>query len=190
MAIEVKTNHRQNSIEPDSAGVGGAGVEGSKGTRNNSSLLSIFSGSPLVGYSESEIEAPGEADKLDYSDPEKLRQWYISNVVKGTVTDASYGLGTYDLDFGNNTVDGAPSPPNLAEQALSDANVKHKPATGFVPNPSSPGEGSITADTKPDAPDAFVDKLSPNGSAFTGDNIVTRANLKDQAKSIVDRQGS
>jgi len=184
MAQEAKTTYSTNTINPDTNGVGGKGVAGSPGSRNPSSLQAIFPGSPLVGYSEAKIEAEGEAGSLDYSDPAKLKAWFISNVVKGTIDDAAYGLGKYDLDFGNNSIEGNPSPPDLEKQALT---ADQAPASGFVPNPASPGEGSVDATTKPDAPESFIDKLSPNGAAFSGDNIVSRAKLKDQAKQIVDR---
>ena len=182
MAISVKTNHRQNTIEPDTAGVGGSGIAGAKGTRNQASLMSIFPGSPI--YSQAKLKAGGEDGEISYAAPSDLREWYISNVVKGTVTDSSFGLGTHDLDFGVNAVEGNPSPPDLSEQALT---TDHPPANGFVPNPTSPGEGSVKAATKPEAPKDFVDNLSPNGSPFEGENIVTRAKLVDQAKEIVDR---
>ena len=184
MAQEAKTTYSTNTISPDTNGVGGNGVAGSPGSRNPASLQAIFPGSPLVGYSGAELEAAGEEGKLDYSDPAKLKAWFISNVAKGTIDDSAYGLGKYDLEFGSNSIEGSPSPPDLEKQALT---ADQAPANGFVPNPASPGEGSVSATTKPDAPKAFVDKLSPNGSAFTGDNIVARANLKDQAKQVVDR---
>lgn len=184
MAQEAKTTYSTNTITPDTNGVGGKGVAGSPGSRNPASLQAIFPGSPLVGYSGAETEAGGESGKLDYSDPAKLKAWFINNVAKGTIDDASYGLGKYDLEFGNNSVEGNPSPPDLEKQALT---ADQPPASGFVPNPASPGEGSVSATTKPEAPGAFVDKLSPNGAAFSGDNIAARSNLKDQAKQIVDR---
>jgi|TARA_R110000824_G_scaffold41100_5_gene122615 hypothetical protein len=184
MAITIKTNHRQNTIEADSAGAGGAGIGGSRGTRNQASLNAIFSESPM--YLASKIKVEGETD-VPYDKPENLRDWYITNVVKGTVKDASYGLGTYDRDYGTNAVEGNPSPPDLEIQALEDSGVTNKPATGFVPNPTSPGEGSFKADTKPDAPDDFIKELKPNGAAFSGDNIKSRSKLIDQAQAIVDR---
>ena len=183
MAITVKTNHRQNTIVADTAGVGGSAIPGTKGARSTS-LISNFSGSPI--YASAKIKIEGEKE-IPYDTPENLRDWYISNVVQGTVKDSSYGLGEYDRDFGVNSVEGNPSPPDLSSQALEDANVSNKPANGFVPNPTSPGEGSVKAETKPDAPDDFKKSLTPNGAAFSGDNIVARSKLVDQAKSIVDR---
>ena len=184
MAITIKTNHRQNTIEADSAGVGGSGIAGAKGTRNQASLNAIFSESPI--YLPAKIKLEGEPE-VPYDKPENLRDWYITNVAKGTVKDSSYGLGTYDRDYGTNAVEGNPSPPDLGLQALEDAGVANRPATGFVPNPTSPGEGSFKADTKPDAPEDFIKELKPDGAAFSGDNIESRAKLVDQAKAIVDR---
>ena len=184
MAIEVKTTYTTNTITADSNGAGGKGIAGRPGTRNDASVQEIFAGSPLPNYSSAKIAIEGEPD-IDYSSPNALKTWFINNVVKGTVTDGSFGLSTYDREFGNGDVDGAPSPPNLNSQALQVEGPK--PASGFVPNPASPGEGSVEATTKPDAPEAFVEKLTPNGAAFAGDNIEARADLKGQAKQIVDR---
>lgn len=184
MAQEAKTTYSSNTIDPDTNGVGGKGVAGSPGSRNPASLQAVFKGSPLVGYAGAKLSADGEDGDLDYSDPAKLKAWFINNVVKGTVDDSVFGLGKYDLEFGNNSIEGAPSPPNLAEQALT---ADSPPANGFVPNPVSPGEGSVSHTTKDEAPKDFVEKLSPNGAAFAGDNIASRANLRDQSKQIVDR---
>ena len=185
MAIEVKTTYTTNTITADSNGAGGKGIAGRPGTRNDASVQGIFAGSPLPNYSGATIKVEGESQDIDYSSPNALKAWFIDNVVKGTVTDGSFGLSTYDREFGNRNVDGAPSPPNLNSQAQQVEGPK--PANGFVPNPASPGEGSVEATTKPDAPEAFVEKLTPNGAAFAGDNIEARADLKGQAKQIVDR---
>lgn len=187
MAITVTTTYSSNTIEPDvKHGVGAGGVAGQKGVRNKGSLQSIFKDAPVVGYT-------GTADGLaegnaDHTSAALLKQWFFNNVVKGTDNNGggAYGLATVDKEFGNNAVDGAPSPPNLTTQALTAPN---KPANGFVPNPASPGEGEFTADKKAVAPTDFTDKLTANGAAFSGDNIVTVADLKAQAKKIVDRQG-
>ena len=89
---------------------------------------------------------------------------------------------TIKTNHRQNTIEAA-----LEIQALEDSGVPNKPATGFVPNPTSPGEGSFKADTKPDAPDDFIKELKPNGAAFSGDNIKSRSKLIDQAQAIVDR---
>jgi hypothetical protein len=81
MAITVQTTYSTNTISPDTNGAGGNGVAGSPGTRNPASLQAIFPGSPLVGYSEAKTEAGGESGELDYSDPAKLKAWFISKAV-------------------------------------------------------------------------------------------------------------
>ena len=187
MAITVTTTYSSNTIEPDvKHGVGAGGIAGQKGVRNKGSLQSIFKDAPVVGYT-------GTADGLvagnaDHTSAALLKAWFFTNVVKGKDADGggAYGLATVDKEFGNNAVEGAPSPPNLATQALTATN---KPANGFVPNPASPGEGEFTADKKAAAPADFTNELKPDGAAFSGDNIVTVADLKAQAKKIVDRQG-
>ena len=190
MAITVKTTYSSNTIEPDvTHGVGAGGVAGQKGVRNKGSLQSIFKDAPVVGYT-------GTADGLvagnaDHTSAALLKQWFFNNVVKGKDSSGggAYGLSTFDKEFGNQGVEGAPSPPNLSTQATTLTATEGKPANGFVPNPASPGEGEFTADKKAAAPTDFTSKLTANGAAFSGDNIVTVADLKAQAKKIVDRQG-
>jgi hypothetical protein len=174
--LKIKTTYSSDTIEAGGLGAGAAGIAGQPGTRNDASLKAAFSGSPLVGYSEAEIKAGGEEDALDYSDPAALKTWFINNVVKGDIEDKSYGLGKYNLDY---------------EQAPNLGNVERggegMPATPFVPNPTSPGEGSTNASTQEPASDAFISKQTPDGAAFSGKNITQAANLADSAKEIVDR---
>lgn len=174
--LKIKTTYSTDTIEAGGLGVGARGVAGQPGTRNDASLKAAFSGSPLVGYSEAEIKAGGEADALDYSDPAALKEWYFANVVKGRIDDSAFGLGKFSLDY--------ELAPNLDETDTGDAG---KPATPYVPNPTSPGEGSTSPSTQADASDAFKDKLTPNGAAFSGKNITETANLAASAKEIVDR---
>ena len=176
--LQIKTTYSSDTIEAGGLGAGAGGVANQPGTRNDASLKAAFSGSPLKGYSEAKIKAGGEADELDYSDPAALKAWFLANVVKGNIEDKSYGLGNYNLDYED--------APNLDEVDTGDAGL---PATPYVPNPTSPGEGSTRPADQGAASEAFTSKQTPNGAAFRGKNITETANLADSAKEIVDRIG-
>ncbi len=102
------------------------------GSRHEQNLKGIFASSPL--YSQASTQGSGQgAIKLTPSD---LKQWYIDNVVNGVVpgSEGYYGLATAaSMDF----VDA----PNLADVKTGGGGL---PATPFVPNPASPGEGNGT----------------------------------------------
>ena len=159
MAQTVTTTSKQNTIKPDKK-MGYHGTEdseGAMGRANVATLQGIFGGSPLDGYSGAkEIEAVGEEEKIDLSTPESYRKWFFDNVVDGTISDESYGLGTQDLGF-----------PNAPDLKAGDSDVpvggEGLPATPFVPNPVSPGEGSILPADQVEAPESFVKKLNPKG---------------------------
>ena len=190
MAIEVKTTMEHATVTADTTGFGGKGIEGSKGTRNVTSLQACFPGTPVVGYDgagEGDTAPGGEVDKLDTSSPAAMKWWFFKNVVRGNVTDSVYGLSKYDLDF-NSSGDATNPPPDLATQALQLDAKDGKPASGFVPNPTSPGEGSTSVSTKPEAPSAFTDKLSSDGQpTLSGQKITDVANLKTQAENMASR---
>jgi len=170
-----KTAHESTITYNDIGYQGQEKTDGAKGKSNKSAIKGIFGSSPLPGYNGNEtIKVEGEPD-LDLSSPETYRQWFFDNVVKGTVSDANWGLGTYNREFGD--------APNLADVVTGGGGL---PATPYVPNPVSPGEGSTNPAGVAPAPADFTDKLTPDGSPFSGNDIVQMSDLAETAKKIVD----
>ena len=54
------------------------------------------------------------------------------------------------------------------------------PASAFVPNPSSPGEGSVSPTDQPEAPDGFG--TEPSATPFSG--VGSKLNPKDSSAAI------
>jgi len=160
MTQKVEKTSAQVTIEADSMGYHGASnTEGSPGRANKTALTAIFNGSPLPGYSPVEITAGGEKDKIDLSSPAKYREWFFQNVVKGVVDGVAYGLEIFDLDYGK--------APNLSDVKTGD---RGQPATPFVPNPTSPGEGSVSPTTQNTASPEYVKQLTPS-APFEGSDV-------------------
>ena len=188
MAITVTTTYTTNTNSADAThGLGAGGTAGAMGSRNKTSLQGIFSASPIVGYAG----AAAVADQADMSTSAALKLWFFNNVIKGTDSDGggAYGLGIFDKDFGAAKGAGLPTPPNLSTSAMTLLPTEGKPATGFVPNPTSPGEGNFGAGDKAAAPEAFISELTADGAAFVGQTIVEAQDLAAQAAEIVSRQG-
>ena len=168
MAIKVVGTDSSPTIQESTlAGYRGKEItDGSKGKSNTGALKSIFA-SPLSKNSD---------EGADVSSPENYKKWFLNNVLKGQTNGFNYGLGRVNMEFTD-----APD--------LNDVETggEGKPATPFVPNPTSPGEGIVSAANVQPAPKEFTDKLSPNGAFPPGtDTIVDNANLRNTAKIAVD----
>jgi len=137
------------------------------GTRNEQNLKGIFSSSPLYSQAESNVPNQG-AIKLT---AEGLKQWYLDNVVNGSVagSDGYYGFSeNYSLDFtgagASNVAEGG-GPPNYNDVKTGGGGL---PATPFVPNPASPGEGNgVNASSIPEAKD-FAAQISAKKPSTPG----------------------
>lgn len=174
MTVSVKKTNREPTIEVVDVGYQGKeGAEGSKGKSNKTALKSIFE-SPLLGKEKVNIQ--GE-NPVDLSSAAAYRQWFFDNVLKGTVDGNHFGLGQFSREFS-----GAP---DLATVTTGGGGL---PATPYIPNPTSPGEGSVSPSTQKPAPVEFVSKQTADGAAFEGNNIVDMSNLANTAKKIVDNQ--
>ena len=186
MTIKVEKTSAQITIDPDKklGYRGSLNAEGNPGRANATSLKSVFKGSPLPGYSPGKIPVVGEKDDIDTSDPAAYRKWFFENVTKGELNDEAYGLGTFNLNYR--------SSPNLDDVETGAAGL---PSTPFVPNPVSPGEGSIRPQDQAEAPTEFVAQQTPS-SPFVGADVSesgdgtktsTGRNPVETAKVIKDR---
>ncbi len=87
--------------------------------------------------------------------PDSIREQYQKEVLDGVINDGGHTFGTFD--------------PNYAE-APDMNNVKTGggglPASPYVPNPVSPGEGSVDPSDQDAAPEEFG--KTPSATPFTG----------------------
>jgi len=188
MAQKVEKTSAQITIDPDKklGYRGDLNAEGKPGRAHETALKTIFKGSPLPGYSPVKIPVAGDAE-IDMSDPAAYKKWFLENVVRGQINDEAYGLGTFSYDYSNS--------PNLNDVVTGDRGA---PATPFVPNPVSPGEGSARPQDQAQAPDEFVKQQTPSahfeGASVSEAGDGTKANPArnpvETAKGIKDRLSS
>lgn len=195
MAQTVKTSMNQGTIQRaqgEGSGYGAGETAGAPGARNQAVLDALFGhGTDLKG---SPIQRGLTVDGFDYSDPSKLKASFINKVTKGAADAGGaghIGLDAYNLDFQQT---GAASPPNLGTQAATLSEADGKPANGFVPNPASPGEGSLNPADKPAvAADSQLatnlqTTLEADGKApFVGAGPNTYKDLAAQGQAVADR---
>ena len=97
-----------------------------KGSRNQVNLLSCFPASPIYAGGISNDER---------------KQTYQALALDGTVINGN-GLNNFNLDFEGTTQDRIPNLENVDITA-------HNLPSPFMPNPTSPGPGSLNAADKP-----------------------------------------
>ena len=87
--------------------------------------------------------------------PETLKALYQSEVLDGITNDGGHTFGEFAKEY-----TGAP---DYDDVPTGDGGA---PASAFVPNPSSPGEGSVNPSAQPKAPDGFG--TTPSSTPFAG----------------------
>ena len=86
---------------------------------------------------------------------DSIRAQYQSDVLDGVTNDGGHTFGEFNKDYS--------SSPKMEDVPTGGEGL---PASPFVPNPSSPGEGSIEPSAQPAAPDGFGQ--TPSGTPFAG----------------------
>ena len=173
-------------------------LEGSPGKRNKTALQAAYAGSPIYSSYVKELKpassADGESGKISYDPKDNgkaLKKWFMEHVVNGTVSNPNLGINDQSLEFAN--------APDLAAVPIGKGEGKVNILNPYVPNLKSPGEGNWTdKDSQPaydatgtDKPTGIGDLVDGNGQAtLPGENIVSSANLKAQAKRIVKKSYS
>lgn len=152
--------HKQGTVIP----MGPPG-EGGLGKRNDTNLKASFSKSPLFGdYNEDAVlnigvsslnGAGGKGDKA-------------TGVKDGIVNDSGHTFGTLDLNY--------TSSPSMNNVETGGGGL---PASPYIPNPTSPGPGSVF----PNDQDAFTGELPVAGVEF-GTGLGGLAAPADTAKGI------
>jgi len=88
---------------------------------------------------------------------EGLREEYQNTVLDATINDGGHTFGTFDTGFS-----GAP---DLAEVETGGAGA---PASPYVPNPTSPGPGSVNANDQAEAPDGYGETANSQWGSGVG----------------------
>lgn len=116
-------------------------TEYKKGAPSTTRLQGIFPGSPIY-----------DGDLTD----EKLKESFQDTVLDAEINDGGHTFNTFNTGY----VDA----PDLSEVETGAGGL---PATPYVPNPTSPGEGSVNASDQGPAPEGFGE--NPNAQYGSGE---------------------
>ena len=95
-----------------------------------------------------------------------LHSQYQELALDGVTNDGGHTFGEFDKDYEKN---GAPDYDDVATGGGG------APASAFTPNPSSPGEGSVSPTSQPEAPAGFGTKPSDTPFAGVGSQLSPKA---------------
>ena len=131
------------------------------GARHEANLKSAYGASPIY--------------KGDLTDDER-KSAFEALALNGMVTDG-LGMNSFHRDFDAN------NPPDLEDV---ETGGEGKPATPYVPNPSSPGPGSISANDQPKFSGEIPDSSPEFGSGLGGtvSPSVTSENISRQSRTL------
>ena len=102
--------------------------------------------------------------------PDSIREQYQKEVLNAVINDEGHTFGTYDTSYTN--------APDVGTEVDTD---KHNLPSGFVPNPTSPGPGSISAADQP----VFNGELpSQENNVEFGSGLGGTASPAETSKSI------
>lgn len=164
-------SHKQGTVSALPGKNYGTGTR-SKGSSDTLSLASSFPGSPL--NKDNAITDDGS------SSPSAMATWYQENVLDAVINDGGHTFGEYNTDYSANIPEG---------EVSNDGGGA--PASAFVPNTASPGEGSVNPADQPAAPDSIA-QMGPSDVPFNGvgsqlstsDSSAAQAGSKVQALSL------
>ncbi len=99
----------------------------------------------------------------DWND-EKITSYFQNNVLDAEINDGGHAFGLFDTSYvGDKPVKPEGGSPDLAQVKIGGGGL---PASPYVPNPTSPGEGSMNAMDQAKAPDEYG--KTPSGQFGSG----------------------
>ena len=128
--------------------------DGAMGKRDSATISAIFSTSPIHDGSLTNDERRG---------------YYQDEVLDAVINDGGHTFGTYDSSYSK-----APSY-DAVETGPGGVDEYGGPATAWLPNPTSPGPGSINASDQSDAPDGYGTKEPSQWGGGVGSQLSPKA---------------
>jgi len=101
---------------------------------------------------------------------ESIKQQFQDEVIDGSVNDGGHTFGTFSRDYSN--------APDLNEVETGGGGL---PASPYVPNPVSPGPGSINATDQGEAPDGFGQNPSNVPGTGVGSQLQPKTSSEQQS---------
>ena len=125
------------------------------GSSDSASIKSAFPASPIHS---------GEMTA------EKVKAQFQEEVIDGTVNDGGHTFGTFSRDYTD--------APDLAEVKTGGGGL---PASPHVPNPTSPGPGSLNATDQADTPEGFGQNPSATWGSGVGSQLGPKTSSEQQS---------
>ena len=110
--------------------------------------------------------------------PESIRKQYQDEVLDGVTNDGGHTFGEFNKNYAD--------APDYADVPTGGGGA---PASAFVPNPSSPGEGSVNPSDQPEAPAGFGSTPSDTPFAGVGSQLSPKAASAKVAKLTLGDYG-
>lgn len=120
-------------------------TERSMGKSASNDLTKVFSSSPIH---KGEIDA------------DTVKELFQTTVLDGVVNDGGHTFGELNRDYADS--------PDYADVETGDAG---KPASAWLPNPTSPGPGSIDASKQGEAPEGYGQTPSDTWGSGVGSQL-------------------
>ena len=127
-----------------------------KGSSDTASLQAAFPASPIH---QGEMTA------------ESIRKQFQEEVIDGTVNDGGHTFGTFNRDYSE--------APDMSEVETGGGGL---PASAYVPNPTSPGPGSVNATDQAEAPEGFGQNPSDVPGSGVGSQLQPKASSEAQSR--------
>lgn len=109
---------------------------------------------------------------------ENIRKHYQDNVLNGTINDGGHTFGTHNTDY-----EDAPDMNDV------ETGGEGKPASPYVPNPVSPGEGSVDPSDQADPPENFGQAPSATPFVGVGSQLSPKASSEAMSKQTLGDYG-
>jgi hypothetical protein len=126
------------------------------GSSDSTSLKSAFPASPI---------------HMGEMTADSVKKQFQDEVIDGTVNDGGHTFGTFNRDYS-----GAP---DLSEVETGGGGL---PASPYVPNPTSPGPGSVNAADQAEAPDGFGENPSNVPGTGVGSQLQPKTSSETHSK--------
>ena len=105
---------------------------------------------------------------------ESIRQQFQEKVIDGVVNDGGHTFGTFDRDYAD--------APDLNEVETGGGGL---PASPYVPNPTSPGPGSVNPSDQPEPPEGFGQNPSDTPGSGVGSQLQPKTSSEAQSKGTL-----
>lgn len=131
------------------------------GSSDSASLSSAFGSSPIHGNEVND---------------EYMKSIAQSLLLDGVVNDGGHTFGQFNRDYTDS--------PNMEEVDVEGNNL----ASPFVPNPSSPGPGSVNSSDIPRAPEGFGQEPNDQWGSGVGSQLSPNQSSQAQSTSEINNQ--